>query len=135
MTRRKTSNLEKLNKFILFTVICAIIFGVLTVNTTFILIGSFFSFFYSIFSIEMIQKLVFNVYIFLTGKEIKNKKFLSFVCVLLTLISFLISVRLEEIPAPFLFLKTENFGNVLMGISIIISYLDIIFFNKTYRDT
>ena len=83
----------------------------------------------------MIQKLVFNIYLFVTGNAIINKKFLSFVCVLLTLISFLISVRLEEIPAPFRFLQTENFGNVLMGISIIISYLDIIFFNKTYRDT
>lgn len=132
MPRRKASILEMSNKFILLVVICSILCGILTVNTTFILIGSFFSFFYSIFSIEMIQKLVFNVYIFLTGKEIKNKKFLSFVCVLLTLISFLISVRLEEIPAPFLFLKTENFGNVLMGISIIISYLDTIFFNETY---
>lgn len=83
----------------------------------------------------MIQKLVFNIYLFVTGNAIKNKKFLSFVCVLLTLISFSISVCLEKIPAPFRFLQTENFGNVLMGISIIISYLDIIFFNKTYRDT
>lgn len=132
MSRHKASILEISNKFILLVVIFSILCGILTVNTTFILIGSFFSFFYSIFSIEMIQKLVFNVYIFLTGKEIKNKKFLSFVCVLLTLISFLISVRLEKIPAPFLFLKTENFGNVLMGISIIISYLDTIFFNETY---
>lgn len=132
MSRHKASILEMSNKFILLVVIFSILCGILTVNTTFILIGSFFSFFYSIFSIEMIQKLVFNVYIFLTGKEIKNKKFLSFVCVLLTLISFLISVRLEKIPAPFLFLKTENFGNVLMGISIIISYLDTIFFNETY---
>jgi hypothetical protein len=132
MSRHKASILEMSNKFILLVVIFSILCGILTVNTTFILIGSFFSFFYSIFSIEMIQKLVFNVYIFLTGKEIKNKKFLSFVCVLLTLISFLISVRLEKIPAPFLFLKTENFGNVLMSISIIISYLDTIFFNETY---
>lgn len=132
MSRHKASILEMSNKFILLVVIFSILCGILTVNTTFILIGSFFSFFYSIFSIEMIQKLVFNVYIFLAGKEIKNKKFLSFVCVLLTLISFLISVRLEKIPAPFLFLKTENFGNVLMGISIIISYLDTIFFNETY---
>lgn len=132
MSRHKASILEMSNKFILLVVIFSILCGILTVNTTFILIGSFFSFFYSIFSIEMIQKLVFNVYIFLTGKEIKNKKFLSFVCVLLTLISFLISVRLEKILAPFLFLKTENFGNVLMGISIIISYLDTIFFNETY---
>lgn len=38
---------------------------------------------------------------------------------------------LEKIPAPVLFLRIENFSNVLMGISIIISYLDIIFFNDT----
>lgn len=73
MSRHKASILEMSNKFILLVVIFSILCGILTVNTTFILIGSFFSFFYSIFSIEMIQKLVFNVYIFLTGKEIKTR--------------------------------------------------------------
>lgn len=130
MLKRILPSIETINKIVLFSVICIIIFGVLTVNNAAILIGSFFSFFYSVFSIEMMQKLFCNIYFFLTGKSIKYKFLLFMISLLLTIISFLISVQLEKLPAPFLFLRIENFSNVLMGISIIISYLDVIFCDK-----
>lgn len=111
----------KFNRILLLIIIIAMLYGILQDITIIILLAGFFSFFNSVVNSDFIQSKIRKEYYFIIGIGIKKKSFSIMVCIALSAILFFITKLLIQIPAPFKILETKNFGNVLMGISIIIS--------------